>query len=279
MTEANSNPDSKVVNLHYTDRCNYRCRFCHCRFQKTPLAMDDWRKIIDNISSGISVRRFNLAGGEPLAGEYVQEMIDYIAARGIDCSIITNGSLLSPDFIVRNRGKLQMIGISVDGLDYADNSQIGRIDHDGRELSKDRLAELAKAVHAAGIRLKINTVVNAVNCRKDFAPLIQQLAPERWKLLRMLHYDHANDIGLNLMVSDEEFWGFVSRHRHLHPVVEDGDDMVNSYIVVNPQGRILTNSSVRFDATESLVNHPFREEFSKISFCEESYQKRYQTAV
>ena len=275
MSNTISNNQAKVINLHYTDRCNYRCRFCHCRFQKTPLSMDDWKKIIDNISHDIPVKRFNLAGGEPLAGEYIEDMIDYIAKKGIDCSIITNGSLLTQDFINRNRGKLQMIGISVDGLDYADNRQIGRIDRYGHDLPVERLVELANAIHNAGIKLKINTVVNAVNCQKDFAPLIQTIMPERWKLLRMLHYDKANDIGLNLMVTDEEFQNFVQGHQYLHPVVEDSEDMVNSYIVVNPQGRILTNSSVRFQATESLVDHPFLEEFAKISFSETAYQKRY----
>ena len=278
MTNANINTDSKVVNLHYTDRCNYLCRFCHCRFQKTPLGMDDWKKIIDNIASGIPVRRFNLAGGEPLAGEYIQKMIDYIEGKGIECSIITNGSLLTPDFIRSNQGKLQMIGISIDGLDDEDNRRIGRIDRHGNTLSNERLLELARAIHAAGMRLKINTVVNAVNCQKDFSPLIQCLMPDRWKLLRMLHYENANDNGRNLMVTDEEFQTFAKRHQHLHPVVEDTADMVNSYIVVNPQGRILTNSAVRFQATESLVNHPFRDEFIKVSFDENAYQKRYKSA-
>ena len=80
------------------------------------------------------------------------------------------------------------------------------------------------------------------------------------------------------MVTDEEFQAFAKRHQHLHPVVEDSADMVNSYIVVNPQGRILTNSTVRFQATESLVNHPFRDEFMKVSFDENAYQKRYKSA-
>ena len=279
MTDANSNPDSKVVNLHYTDNCNYQCRFCHSRFQQNALSLADWKIIIDNISNDIHVEQFNLAGGEPLAGGYVQPLIDYIAGKGIDCSIITNGSLLTPEFIRNNRGKLQMIGISVDCLDYDDNKLIGRVDIHGRELSRERLSELAKAIHAAGIKLKINTVVNAVNCRKDFTPLIQSLKPERWKVLRMIRYDHANNSGLNLMVTDEAFLDFANRHRHLHPVVEDSDDMLGSYIVVNPHGCILTNSSDPYQSTESLVNNPFREEFAKVYFRESAYRKRYQDAV
>ncbi len=77
MQNVNCTKKSKVVNLHYTNHCNYRCRFCHSHFQKTPLTFDDWKTIIDNIMAGMDVERFNLAGGEPLAGEYIQDMIDY----------------------------------------------------------------------------------------------------------------------------------------------------------------------------------------------------------
>ena len=119
---ANNVTKAKVVNLHYTNHCNYRCRFCHSHFQKTPLTFDDWKIIIDNIMDGLDVERFNLAGGEPLAGEYLQELIDYIAAKKVKCSIITNGSLLTEGFIRKNSRKLSMIGISVDGLDHREQA-------------------------------------------------------------------------------------------------------------------------------------------------------------
>ena len=70
------------------------------------LSLDDWKKIIDNIVCDVQVKRFNLAGGEPLAAPYVQGMIDYIHACGVDCSIITNGSLLTPGFVRRNSESL-----------------------------------------------------------------------------------------------------------------------------------------------------------------------------
>lgn len=267
---------AKVVNLHYTNHCNYRCRFCHSHFQKTPLTFDDWKSIIDNIMEGLAVERFNLAGGEPLAGEYIQDLIDYISSRNVKCSIITNGSLLTRDFIRRNSSKLSMIGISVDGLDHRQNTLLGRVDKHGDDLSMEHLKGLADAIHCAKIKLKINTVVNAVNCLDDFNHLIKSLAPERWKLLRMLHFDNANDASKPLMVSDEAFNAFVLRHKHLHPIAEDKNDIVNSYIVVTPEGRLINNADEHYSMTESLLTHPFAGEFAKIPFSEIAYQKRYQ---
>ena len=265
----------KVINLHYTERCNYRCRFCHSRFGKTPLGLEDWKKIIGNILHDVTVPRFNLAGGEPLAAPYVQELVDFIHELGIDVSIITNGSYLSPEWIRSNRGKISMIGISVDALTHEQNVLLGRVNEKKESLSAERLSELASEIHRAGMKLKINTVVNSVNCSLDFTDLIRDLAPERWKLLRMIQINGVNDGGKSLLVSDREFADFVARHRALSPVVEDTDDIVNAYIVVNPFGELINNSGHHYTTTESLLDHGFLEEFSKIPFREDAYRKRY----
>ncbi len=267
--------DGKVVNLHYTDICNYRCRFCYAKFSRTPLTLDEWKKIIDNISGDICVKRFNLAGGEPMATPYIQGLVDYIHSCGIEVSIITNGSLLTEEFIRKNQGKISMIGISIDALSAEDNLALGRVNGAGKALSAERLKVLTDTIHDAGIKLKINTVVNAVNCRKDFSSLIQNLRPDRWKLLRMLRIAGTNDAGIDLLVSDTEFADFVTRHEFLNPIVENTLDIVNAYIVVNPYGELVDNSDSTYTMTNSLLTHRFRDEFAKIAFNQEAYSKRY----
>lgn len=267
--------NEKVINLHYTDICNYRCRFCYARFGTTPLALNDWKKIIDHIVCDVRVKRFNLAGGEPLAAPYVQGMIDYIHACGVDCSIITNGSLLTPEFICRNTGKVSMIGISVDGLSNAENRLLGRVDGADRSLRREDLIEKVAAIHDAGMKFKVNTVVNAVNCGDDFSELIRSIAPDRWKLLRMLAIEGANDSGRDLLVSDEQFAAFAARHAALHPVVENTSDIVSAYIVIDPHGRLIDNSRGSYRVSESLLHSRFSVEFPKITFNQEAYAKRY----
>ena len=264
-----------VINLHYTDICNYRCRFCHSRFAKTPLGLEEWKQIIANIVRDVDVRRFNLAGGEPLAPPFAQGLIDHIHGLGIPVSVITNGSLLTPSWIESNKNKLSMIGISVDALCHEDNCRLGRVNGAGKSLTKERLVELAHAIHAAGIRLKINTVVNQVNCRKDFHELVAAVRPDRWKLLRMIRIDGTNDHADDLLVSDAEFNGFVSRHSDCHPVVENTADIVNAYIVVNPMGRLLDNTDNRYRESESLLEHSFGEVFPQVGFDRQAYERRY----
>lgn len=279
MKKAFDITDGLVVNLHYTDACNYRCRFCHSHFKPSPLSLTDWKHIIDGIAREVRIRRFNLAGGEPLASPYIQPLIDHIHSLGIDCSIITNGSLLTPEFIRRNRNKLSMIGISVDAVSRSGNLAIGRANAAGRTLSEARLAELAREIHADGITLKINTVVNALNAETDFSDLIGELKPERWKILRMIHIDGANDFGRELLVTDGQYREFVRRHRALSPVAEDTDDIIHAYIVVNPDGRLIDNSNGRYRIGKSLLSNSFADELQRIGLNVDKYLKRYRTAA
>lgn len=268
-----------VVNLHFTDFCNCRCRFCHSRFQRSRLGLADWEKIIDNIAGDLNVRRFNLAGGEPLASPFIQGLIDAIHDRGFDASVITNGLFLNREFISRNVGKLSMIGISVDGVCAEDHQAIGRVNARGESMTGERFTETARMIREAGMRLKVNTVVNALNKDKDFGGIIREAKPDRWKVFRMLLLDGMNDDAADLAVTDREFRDFVARHQALDPVVEDSGDIRSSYIVVNPDGRLIDNSGGTSATTESLVGSRFRDEFAKIGFNFDAYQKRYVKAA
>lgn len=268
-----------VVNLHFTDFCNCHCRFCHSRFQRSHLGLSDWEKIIDNIAGDLKVRRFNLAGGEPLASPFIQHLIDAIHDRGYDASVITNGLLLTPEFITRNIGKLSMIGISVDGVADEDHRAIGRVNARGESMTGERFVETARMIHEAGMRLKVNTVVNALNKNKDFSEVLQAAMPDRWKVFRMLLLNGMNDDAADLAVTDDEFRDFVARHQAFNPVVEDSGDIVSSYIVVDPDGKLIDNSRGSSVTTDSLVGSRFRDEFAKIGFNLDAYLKRYAQAA
>lgn len=270
--------DGLVINLHFTDVCNYHCKFCFARFGVTPLSLKDWKEIVNNIVRDTHVKRFNLAGGEPLAAPFVQELIDHIHSVGVDCSLITNGSLLTPQFIERNAGKLSMIGISVDGITHEENLQLGRANAAGKTLSNERLAALAGTIHQVGMKLKINTVVNALNHNDDFSALIGTLKPDRWKILRMIQIEAIND-QTNLTVSNGEFERFVARHEAFSPVVEDTEDIIHAYVVINPYGQLVDNSDGQYRMSKSLIFSSFSTEFAKVGMDLARYQKRYQAAA
>ena len=71
-------------------------------------------------------------------------------------------------------GLLSVLGISIDSADALRNQQIGREDRHRHRLEPTaltRVIALGRQLNPA-LRLKINTVVNALNHREDMAPLL-----------------------------------------------------------------------------------------------------------
>lgn len=186
--------------------------------------------------------RLSLAGGEPLL--YERELVRLARqAReiGFELSLITNGSRLTRPLMAELAPLLSVLGISIDSASALTNREIGRIDRHSRLLSLTALREVIADGRRLNptLRIKINTVVNALNFTEDLRPAIAQLAPDKWKVLRMLP-----TVTSDQAIADHEFAEFVDCHRSLAAIMaaEDNTDMVESYIMVDPRSRFFQNS-------------------------------------
>lgn len=250
-----------VINWHITEACNYRCRYCYAHWAGSG------RELVHNIPATTQMLenlwqyfhpanlanplrrhmdwqgvRLNLAGGEPLLyPERVHQIL--LAARniGLTTSLITNGSLLSPELAQQLAPYLSMLGVSLDSGASTINRQIGRESRHGQLLTIEQLEEALVEARRCNpkLQIKLNTVVNALNCHEDLSALVRRLAPQRWKVLRMLPV-----VTDELMVSNSDFQGFVARHQHLGRIlsVEDNTEMVESYVMIDPLGRFFQNA-------------------------------------
>ncbi len=218
-----------VINWHITEACNYRCRYCYAHWEDrdrelvqnipatTRMLEDLWRhfhpkNLANPLRREMDWRgvRLNLAGGEPLLyPERTNQILSAAREIGFTTSLISNGSLLSPDLAQKLAPNLSMLGVSLDSGIATTNRQIGRQSRHGQLLAIDQLEESINAARSGNPKLqtKLNTVVNALNCHEDLNALIRRLAPQRWKVLRMLPI-----VTNQLMVSDADFQGFVARH-------------------------------------------------------------------
>jgi radical S-adenosyl methionine domain-containing protein 2 len=110
---------------------------------------------------------------------------------------------------------------------------------------------LAARCRGLGVRLKINTVVTALNCDEDMGVLLRDLRPERWKVFQVLRVEGQNDGRVEpLLVPRERFEAFVARHAALGAegiavVAEDNDAMEDSYVMIDPLGRFYGNHGGR----------------------------------
>lgn len=289
-----------VINWHLTEACNFSCKYCYAHWNRPAVA-----KVIaqnparssaflaelwaffreDNLANPLRKSliwhgvRLNLAGGEPLLfDERVTAIVSHARELGFEVSMITNGSRLTSEVLSRLAGLMSWIGISIDSSDSGLNRAIGRLDRQGRMLDLMGLAASladARRDHTS-LQLKVNTVVNALNWRDDLSPVIESLAPEKWKVLRVLPV-----LSNQLEVTDEQFESFVRRHDRFASILcaEDNTDMHESYLMVDPHGRFFQNDRALTDKGYSY-SRPILEvgataAFAEMRFNPERFVSRY----
>jgi radical S-adenosyl methionine domain-containing protein 2 len=288
-----------VVNWHLTETCNYACDFCYAKWVKPrerELIHDSARmqnllaqlfeffrpsrdaNSIGDVTPWDSVR-LNVAGGEPLL--YRKEtlaVVNFARDLGFDVSMITNGSLLDRTLLEELAPKMSLLGISVDSGQAAVNRGIGRADkRTGQPLALDAVAASLRNAREFNpqLRLKINTVVNALNWQEDMTPVIRRLAPGKWKVLQMLPVQNSN-----LAVSAAQFDEFVKRHESLDDImsVEDNDSMTESYIMIDPLGRFYQNTTEgqgQYRYSRPILQAGAREAFAELPWSESKFLSRY----
>lgn len=288
------------INLHILEACNFRCRQCFSKFgTEKLLPVEDWKKIIDNCIAGADVTEFNIAGGEPMLYPGLTELVKYIRSKGVKASLITNGSLMDEEWIKNYSGLYETIGFSVNSLDDETNRKIGRCDRSGKTMPSGRIVELCGLIrkYAPGCRIKINTVVSALNKDEAMSDFIDEIAADRWKILRMKPFQYGSFSNLDIQVSDEEFEEFVERNREKNREKdkEDGKeagvetarrevvvepDMKASYVLIDSNGCLLDNAvdEITPVAVCDCLREDFAEGLRRLTLDMEKYEARYKLA-
>jgi len=292
--------DELTINWHVTEACNYRCQYCYAHWKDRPdprelfhdprrtrTLLDELFRFFhpDNAANPLRKNlswkfvRLNLAGGEPTLLHHRLLAVASVAREiGFRLSIISNGSGLSRDMLEELVPSLSYLGISLDSVSAFSNREIGRIDRKGRLLDIGRLAADVRWARTINPRMavKLNTVVNRLNAEQDLSELVAQFQPDRWKLLRMLPV-----VDQSLAVSDEQFLAFVDRHRAFRAVqcIEDSQDMCESYLMVDPFGRLFQNRPAPctdgYVYSQPIVAVGAATAFSQIAFNSSGFQSRY----
>src|SRR5205807_791961 len=130
---------------------------------------------------------------------------------GLMTSIVTNGFRLAP-LVQAQAGDIDWVGLSVDSAVERTQSLLGR--GDGSHVR--RSIELFDLCRAHGVRVKLNTVVTALNWQEDMTAFMRLVRPERSKVFQVLPIDGQNDGMVEpLLITATEFRAFVDRHAHL----------------------------------------------------------------
>ncbi|MEC4049110.1 viperin family antiviral radical SAM protein [Flavobacterium sp. SUN046] len=244
-----------AVNYHLWEPCNMRCQFCFATFQdvkqtilpKGHLPKEQAIDVIKNLALA-GFEKITFAGGEPTLCPWINDLIKEAKIMGLTTMIVTNGSKLTDDFLKANHGKLDWITLSVDSLDDATNIQTGRAISGKKSTSKQDYYELVAKIKSYGYGLKINTVVTYANVDEIMIDFIEFAQPKRWKLFQVLPIKGQNDYKVDsLLINDQQFNYFIERNKTTNNTIqivpEYNDQMMGSYVMVDPAGRFFDNST------------------------------------
>lgn len=253
------------INFHVWKFCNYKCRFCFATFEDVPgqVKAATALGVIEAVAR-YGCDKLTFVGGEPTLCPFLGELIERAAALGITTSLVSNGERLRP-LIEHHAAALDWVGLSVDSCDEATSVRLGR----GKGDHIERSVALAALLRAHGIRIKLNTVVTALNHHEDMSALVRRIGPKRWKIFQVLPIARQNDGIEALLVSAQQFRSYVERHVHLATdtlavVAEDNAAMTGSYIMIDPMGRFFDNVDGRLVYGEPILDVGVERAFASV---------------
>lgn len=248
-----------AVNYHITRECNMMCKYCFATFEEPNqhyLSLDEKKLVLRKLSEHFD--KITFVGGEPLLDKDLLALIRYSKELGMTTMLVSNGSMITDEFLKNIKNYLDWVSLSIDSLNNETNERIGRRCFSFK-AEKATYLKLIKKIKKYGYKLKINTVVSKANILEKFGEFVEEVAPDRWKIFQVLKIENVNEKEFNkFKVSKEEFQLFLQQNimpkiSHI-TVAEDNNSMECSYYMVNPEGRIFDNLEGKMTYSESLLN-------------------------
>lgn len=161
------------IRIKPTNVCNHNCYYCH--YKNAYLTLDEYNpadyiphdkmmEIIDDMGEmGVKAVTFS-GGGEPLAYPFIEETMEKIVEKGIDLSIITNGSMLmgkKAEILARAK----WVRISIDSIVPENYAKIRGISDNAMEILLNNIKEFAR-IKNDDCELGINFVIGKENYKE-----------------------------------------------------------------------------------------------------------------
>ena len=245
-----------TVNFHIILACNMACSFCFAaNLPKPNLAPSEAIRIVRMLPQA-GFKKINFAGGEPMLYPGLDGVIRAAKACGMTTSIVTNGTRVTGKWLEGMSGHLDWLALSMDSVDPRTHHRSGRATKDG-PLPTTVYAEICRDVKRHGIRLKVNTVISRHNWKERLSGFIRIAQPERWKIMRALPVEGQNDGGAgSFEVTDEQYAAYLERNRSVNGVTivpEDNDQMLGSYVMIDPRGCFFDNTTGRYAYSKPIL--------------------------
>jgi radical S-adenosyl methionine domain-containing protein 2 len=273
------------INYHLWRPCNMSCKFCFATFEDTKIKLPkghlnktDSLKLIDKIIDA-GFKKITFAGGEPTLCKWLPELIKKSKDGGLTTMIVTNGFRMNSDYLSQLEGFLDWITISVDSLNPLVNFQTGRF-YRNTIPDENYYNDIIFNIKNKGFRLKINTVIHKLNYKEELDNFIVKSNPERWKIFRVLPIKGQNDKHItDFKINTSQFELFKKNHEYLTKlgidiVFEDNNDMLGSYLMIDPNGRFYDNLESEYIYSSPILEIGIQQAYSQIRIDYDKFVKR-----
>lgn len=274
-----------TINWHIIQKCNYKCYYCFAKYAKLERKEIHYSKkeieiLLNKVYKTFNSNykdydiRLNIAGGEPTLSKNLNFIIETAYKIGFKVSIITNSSVLTIKFIRLNAKYLSIFATSIDSINRNNNLKIGReIKENTLEISQIfKNIELFRSFNK-DIKIKINTVVNTDNYNEYLGDFISLIKPNKWKVFQALSIN-SNEIYCN----DLQYETFLQNHKELKisTYTESNDEMINSYIMIDPYGRFYQNTNGTYIYSKSILDITEKQIIQCVNVDMDKYNERYE---
>lgn len=271
------------VNFHLWEPCNMRCKFCFATFQdvkksilpKGHLPKQEALRIVDQLAQ-FGFEKITFAGGEPTLCPWLPELLQRAKQHGLTTMIVTNGTALSEEYLGTIAESTDWIALSIDSLCSKINLKSGRAKVGKKALDELTYLAIIERVISNGIKLKINTVVHALNYEEDMNEFINRVQPLRWKVLQVLPIEGQNSGSVNpFLITKSQFNEFVLKHKGQSSLVpEANEDIKGSYVMVDPAGRFFQNEEAQYAYSLPILQHGVERAYKQMNYDYKLFQGR-----
>jgi radical S-adenosyl methionine domain-containing protein 2 len=125
----------------------------------------------------------------------------------------------------------------------------------------------------------VNTVVTRHNSGERLIGVITRIGPERWKVMRALRIEGENDRDFgDLEATDRQFARFLAVNREVPAgtvrVPENNEDMIASYVMVDPAGRFVDNAAGRYRVSAPILRAGVEAAYRQVTHDPDTFKRR-----
>ena len=202
----------KVENVVYmiNSGCNFRCKFClnNWKYDNTPmsnLSFDEKIKILNKIKE-LGSKNLTISGGEPLLDNRLSDLIRHASDLGLNVNLLTNGSLLTEEFLDKVKDTLESIQVSLEGIKEIHNTLT-------ETQSYDKVVNNIKIVKSKGIKLMTNFTITKLNYKnlEEYVLLLKELKIDVVNFTRIYPSGYGKKNWKELMIEIKEYEEFVKK--------------------------------------------------------------------